>query len=414
MSFSLLRKRLLLLNLGGLCVLLLTVAGVVYWLVRVQLYHRLQEDLVLTAQAVTFSVEKVRTGIDVSESIYLTSRPLQFELRDQVTVQWLNPEARVVAARGSVPVPSQKLEPGRFIRDQVACSYTLAATDRGQVYGYARVTRSLLPLHQELAELIWVLAITGTVLMSLAALLIWLWTDRALKPVQTAHEELELFTGAVSHELRTPLTAMLTECQSLLRHFDQLDSSEIRESLEDLSQSSADMARLVHDLLLLAQARRQQPELEFHPVHLPEVVLEARDQLGEGQITIQGIPLSLWGYQPYVQQILRNLLENAVRYSESQSPIEVSWEVHGPWVELVVRDDGVGLDAESCQRVFEPFWRADRARARHQGGAGLGLAIAAGLARAQHGELSVTSRLGQGSQFRLKLRLHSQTKFTKG
>jgi OmpR-family two-component system manganese-sensing sensor histidine kinase len=407
MTFVRTRRRLLLLNLGGLLLLLLVVATGVYALVRGQLYQRLQQDLALTAQTVTFSVEWEPKGFDYSESIHLTQRPLELDLKDQVTVQWLDSSGKVLAARGNVPMPVQKLSPRHYVYDQTAASYTLDAQRAGKIYGYARVSASLLPLQHQLSQLLGLLAATGTAILALAGLVGWWWTGRMLRPLQHAYQELELFTGSVSHELRTPLTAMLTQCQSLLRHYDSLEPAEIREGLEELGETSADMARLVHDLLLLAQARRHQPDLALQPVSLPEVVEEARAQVVKGaSIQLQGPPASLLGHRPYVQQILRNLLENAAHYSEPGSPVEVRWEARGAWLEVVVSDHGPGLDSEACERVFEPFWRADRARSRHAGGTGLGLAIAAGMARAQHGQLSVTSQPGQGSHFCLKLPLH--------
>ncbi|MCW5872989.1 MAG: sensor histidine kinase, partial [Candidatus Eremiobacteraeota bacterium] len=162
-----------------------------------------------------------------------------------------------------------------------------------------------------------------------------------------------------------------------------------------------DMARLVNDLLLLAQARRNRSNLVLEAQDLTEVVNSLRAQLGTERIECQSAGERVVAHRPYLLLILRNLLENALHYSEPDSPVRVSWS-RG---EIVVSDQGVGLSEEACARVFEPFWRADRARARHAGGAGLGLAIAHSLAEAMDGHLSVTSQPGRGSQFRLRLPL---------
>jgi len=92
-------------------------------------------------------------------------------------------------------------------------------------------------------------------------------------------------------------------------------------------------------------------------------------------------------------------VENALHYSDPGTKVSVSWDAQG----ILVSDQGVGLTPEACAQVFEPFWRADQSRSRNAGGAGLGLAIAHGLAQAMGGQLSVTSQPGQGSQFRLFL-----------
>ncbi len=407
MSLNRTRLRLLLLNLTGLLLLLLLVGAGSYSLIRRSFYQKLQQELLLTAHAVTFSVEYERGAVDFHESLYLADRPLQIDLRDHCTVEWLDPEGKVVAQRGFVPMPKQSLQPEKFLYGPLSCSYTLPAHDASHVYGYARVAVPLAPLRRQLSDLLAWLALTGPLTLVVAAGLGWWWTGRSLKPLQLAYEDLSLFAGSVSHELRSPLTAMLTQCQSLLRHFDRIDKEEIREGLQELSEASTDMARLVNDLLMLAQARRHHADLPLAPQSVAEVVGEARAQMAPSskqvEIRVQADDQTVLAHRPYLLLIFRNLLENAVQYSDAGTRVEVGWQMRGRELEISVSDQGVGLSAEACQRVFEPFWRADRSRARHAGGTGLGLAIAHSLAQAMGGDLSVTSRLGQGSRFSVLL-----------
>lgn len=398
MSLRRARLRLLLLNLGSLLLLLLLISLGAYGLLRRQLYARLEQDLMLTAQAVTFSVEHEEAGFDFSESIYLANRPLEFNLDHLVTAEWLDPQGKVLARRGSIAMPAQALQAERYVFGPDSCSYTLAASAKGWIYGYARVAVPLQPLRDQLTELVHLLLATGLITMAVAAGLGWWWTGRSLRPLQQAYDDLSLFTGSVSHELRSPLTAMLTQSQSLLRHYDRIDREEVREGLEELSQSSADMAHLVNDLLMLAQARRHPSDLELEWLDLTEVVESLRVQLGE-RIQCQASGGKVRAHRPYLVLILRNLLENALKYSESEKPVRVA----RVGSEIVVSDQGVGLSEEAQALVFEPFWRADSSRARHAGGSGLGLAIAYSLAEAMGGKLSVTSQPGQGSQFHLRL-----------
>ncbi|MBN9419652.1 hypothetical protein ABS71_07355 [bacterium SCN 62-11] len=407
MSLSRTRLRLLLLNLAGLLALLSLVCIGSYSLVRRQLYERLQQELLLTAHAVTFSVERESHGVDFHESIYLADRPLQIDLRETCTVEWLDAQGKVLAQRGVVPMPSQDLRAEQYFYGPLSCSYTLPAQEKGQIYGYARVALPLAPLRKQLSDLLGMLVLTGTLTLAAAAGLGWWWTGRSLRPLQLAYDDLSLFAGSVSHELRSPLTAMLTQCQSLLRHFDRIEKEEIREGLQELSESSSDMARLVNDLLMLAQARRHHSDLPLEPQSVAEVVGEARGQMAptskQVDIQVQSDPQTVLAHRPYLLLILRNLLENAVQYSDSGTRVQVSWQGRGRQLQITVSDQGVGLSAEACARVFEPFWRADRSRARHAGGTGLGLAIAHSLAQAMGGELSVTSQPGQGSQFHILL-----------
>lgn len=407
MALNRTRLRLLWLNLSGLVVLLLLVGSGAYGLVRGQLYERMRQELVLTAHTVAFSVEKEPHGVDFQESLHLADRPVLVDLKDTCTVEWLDLQGRVVAHRGLVPVPPQSLEPDRFVFGPDSGSYTLPAHEKGGLFGYARVALPLAPLREQLKELWKLMAWNGALILVLASFLGWWWTGRSLRPLQRAYDDLSLFAGSVSHELRSPLTAMLTQCESLLRHFERIERDEIREGLQELSESSADMARLVNDLLLLAQARRHQADLALAPQAVAEVVAEARAQLpavGKAvEIVCQSGGETVLAHRPYLLLILRNLLENAVQYSDAGTRVEVTWSRRGRQLEIVVSDQGVGLSPEACARVFEPFWRADRARARHAGGAGLGLAIAHNLARAMGGELSVTSQPAAGSKFRVRL-----------
>lgn len=409
MSLNRARLRLLLLNLAGLLVLLLLVGSGSYSLIRRSFYQRLQQELLVTAHAVTFSVEHEKDKVDFHESLYLADRPLQIDLRETCTVEWLDAGGQVLARRGLVDMPKQSLQPDVFLYGPLSCSYTLPAQDGSHIYGYARVAVPLAPLRKQLSDLLVLLALTGTLTLVVAAGLGWWWTGRSLKPLQLAYEDLSLFAGSVSHELRSPLTAMLTQCQSLLRHFDRIEKEEIREGLQELSESSTDMARLVNDLLMLAQARRHHSDLPLAPQSVAEVVGEARAQMAPSskqvEMRVQADDQTVLAHRPYLLLIFRNLLENAVQYSDSGTRVDVGWQTRGRQLEISVSDQGVGLSAEACQHVFEPFWRADRSRARHAGGTGLGLAIAHSLAQAMGGELHVTSRLGHGSQFSILLPL---------
>ena len=406
MSLNRTRLRLLLLNLAGLLALLVLVGSGAYSIMRRQFYQKLQQDLIVTAHAFAFSVENEPSGIEFHESIYLSNRPIPIDLKSTLTVEWLSLEGQVLARRGDTPVPSQNFAAEQFAYGPYSCSYTLPASEKGKVFGYARVTVPLQPLQQHLSELLQLLATTGAVILVLAAAVGWWWTGRSLRPLQLAYDDLSLFAGSVSHELRSPLTAMLTQCESLLRHFDRIDREEVREGLQELSEASSDMARLVNDLLMLAQARRQHSDLELKPQVVAEVVAEIRlNSTKSVEIVCQNDTQTALAHRPYLAQILRNLLENAVHYSEPGTQVQVTWTTRGRHLEISVSDQGVGLNAEACARVFEPFWRADRSRARHAGGAGLGLAIAHSLAQAMGGNLSVSSQPGHGSQFHLQLPL---------
>jgi signal transduction histidine kinase len=211
-----------------------------------------------------------------------------------------------------------------------------------------------------------------------------------------------------SHELRNPLTVLMTDLD-LLRQ--DLSSEEREEVVSEAQATVQRMTRLVRDLLLLSAAEAQSERIELVASDLHELVARVANRLGkallkEGQQLLvrplqAPVPLAL--LQPErTEQILTNLIENAIFYS-SDGVIELSVSAleHGRRVAVSVTDRGCGIPAQELPRLFDRFFRIDPSRARSSGGSGLGLPVARALARAQRGDVTVQSRLGEGSCFRL-------------
>ena len=406
------RFRLLRLQLTGLFVLLSLVVLGAYVMFRHQLYSQLERELRLMGKAVVFSVEHRPNGEpDFEESIYLANRPDRINLGLQASAQWLDLAGRITHSSGKLeiaPHPSQD-EEFHYQAMPPAMVYTQLATWNGKPFGYARVARGLAPLREQLNLLLAGLLSLGGCTLLLTGLAGWWWTGRTLAPLREAYQELLIFSGAVSHELRSPLTAIRTNCQSLLRHLDQLSPAELRESLGELDDASADMANLVNDLILLAQADHEPQEvgpLKLQPlmesVSLSLQPLASKRNL---EILVPSCDLQVLAYEPYLRLVVRNLLENAIHYSPTGGRVEILCQTVDGLAELAIRDHGVGMNKEEIRQAFQPFWRADASRSRHSGGAGLGLAIVDSLVSHQGGGILVESQPGQGSTFRVRLPL---------
>jgi two-component system sensor histidine kinase SenX3 len=170
------------------------------------------------------------------------------------------------------------------------------------------------------------------------------------------------------------------------------------------------VARIIDDLLDLSRIESEEAPLrEPVPVHLVvaqavERVRTAADQRGIG-IDAPEAPqrVSLLGDRRQLVSALYNLLENAVKYSDVESTVEVRARTDGRWVELTVRDHGIGIPGRDLERIFERFYRVDQGRGRDTGGTGLGLAIVRHVAANHRGEVQVESREGEGSTFTLRL-----------
>jgi two-component system sensor histidine kinase SenX3 len=215
------------------------------------------------------------------------------------------------------------------------------------------------------------------------------------------------FVANISHELKTPVGALGLLAETLA---DEEDQAVARRLAERMQLEATRVGRIIDDLLDLSRIESEEaPIREPVPVHrvLAEAVERVRPTAELRGITIE-VPepsrrLALNGERRQLVSALYNLLENAVKYSDDGATVEISAATDGSWVELAVRDHGIGIPARDLERIFERFYRVDRARARDTGGTGLGLAIVRHVASNHGGDVRVDSHEGEGSTFTLRL-----------
>lgn len=222
------------------------------------------------------------------------------------------------------------------------------------------------------------------------------------------------FVANVSHELRTPLTSISGYVETLLDH-EQL-SPQARVFLETILKNAGRMTRLTEDLLLMARVENSEQELRQVPVPARDLVDDAvravrglleedRAELEVGEVTAGAVVAD----PDAVVQVLSNLMENGIKYGRRRMDerAHVLVEAHAidaadqgrPMVEFRVSDEGPGIASEHLQRIFERFYRVDKARSRESGGTGLGLAIARHLVERSGGTIRAESELNRGSRF---------------
>jgi len=201
------------------------------------------------------------------------------------------------------------------------------------------------------------------------------------------------FMSLVSHELRTPLTSIKGAARTLLRHYSTLDEATRMELLQDVDEEADRLYRLVENLLDFSRAEAGVLRLSTEPVHLGKlasnVVGEMRGRSDRHEFQLDFPPdLPLAEADPLrVEQVLRNLLDNAVKYSPSGGSIEVKGTVSDGMLKVSVRDHGIGISSEDRARVFGRFQRAADARVGRTQGVGLGLAICRRLVEAHGGRI---------------------------
>ncbi|GIU85521.1 MAG: hypothetical protein KatS3mg009_0036 [Acidimicrobiia bacterium] len=215
------------------------------------------------------------------------------------------------------------------------------------------------------------------------------------------------FVANVSHELKTPIGALGLLAETMIS---SEDPAVVRSLAERVLREAERLSRIVDDLLDLSQIESQEAPTRV-PVPARVLVNEAVDHV-QAAADQAGVPILVNGVPPdveipceprQVRSALVNLLDNAIKYSGPAEPVEVSARVDGDRVAFVVRDHGIGIPSRDLERIFERFYRVDRARSRDTGGTGLGLSIVRHVAQAHGGEVSVESTEGEGSTFVLSL-----------
>jgi two-component system phosphate regulon sensor histidine kinase PhoR len=228
------------------------------------------------------------------------------------------------------------------------------------------------------------------------------------------------FIANVSHELRTPLTSIQGYSETLLDTIPE-NSGSTREFLEIIRKNTARMARLTEDLLTLARVESGETRFETEPVPAAELLHDAEESFREvarghgvdlqiidsnnGSGSIESLPQVLADREA-IHQVFSNLIDNAMKYGRTGGRVELGARAvmtaspgRPPGIEFYVRDYGAGISSEHLPRLFERFYRVDKARSRESGGTGLGLAIAKHIMRAHGGSIRAESELNHGSTF---------------
>lgn len=236
----------------------------------------------------------------------------------------------------------------------------------------------------------------------------WWLAGRALGPAQQAWSQQQAFIANASHELRTPLTLLRASTEVALRGLPAADTDR-RELLGDVLQECDHMTHLVEDLLLLSRLDAGRLKLEREVISLPNLLEDVQRQVGRlarergVHISINAAQGVVRGDSTRLRQVLLILLDNALRYTPHGGSICLEARPQGRQVQIAVIDTGSGIAPEHVPHVFERFYRPDSARSSASGGSGLGLSIARALIQAQQGQISIDSRLGEGTRVTLAL-----------
>jgi heavy metal sensor kinase len=236
--------------------------------------------------------------------------------------------------------------------------------------------------------------------------------NEMLSRLESAVRRMAQFTADASHELRAPVSLIRTTAEVAVLKRDR-PAGEYLEALDDILEEAERTSQVVDNLMLLARTDSEKETLDCVPVDACTIVRGAAEQ-GERLARNRGVefsidlPVSLVPIQADAEALRRALLilmDNAAKYTPRGGSVRVGLSRSNGFAIASVSDSGIGINPEDISHVFDRFWRADKARSREQGGAGLGLSIAKWIVDVHGGSISVESKPGKGSVFAIRLPL---------
>lgn len=286
----------------------------------------------------------------------------------------------------------------------------LLKTVDNQPWGYLQVGRSLKEFDHHLATTQWLLLTGLPVIMLLVTGASWWLAGLAMRPVYQSYRQIQQFTADTAHELRTPLAATKATVELALE-VDPLTLLEARNTLKTIERQNNRLIQLVQDLLLLSRMDLQMLPIKNQPVKLNTLITDIVDEFEalaiashlklKAEIPDQRL-IIVAGDEEQLYRLVANLVTNAIQYTPS-GMISIQLATEQDRALIRVKDTGVGIPIAEQAHIFDRFYRVNRDRSRHTGGAGLGLAIAQAIAQAHHGTLEVQSKPGNGSTFTVSL-----------
>ena len=275
------------------------------------------------------------------------------------------------------------------------------------------VGKDVTALYSGLRKATYAQVVLGAIALLIVSAIGYYMAGRAIIPLKEAYDKQKQFAADASHELRTPLAVLMASAELLLAD-PSITNPFLRQVLEDLKSEVKKMTNLVSDLLMVARSDNNALKMKIQRVDLSEIlqqVVRTMIPIAEKKkIRLAGEnfdKIIINADEQKIKQLVIILVDNAIKYTPEGGSVLVSLESFNlERAIFAVMDSGIGIAPEDLDKVFERFYRVDKARSREMGGNGLGLAIASEIVKIHEGKISVASKLGEGTKFTVELKVN--------
>jgi OmpR-family two-component system manganese-sensing sensor histidine kinase len=410
-------NRLVLSNIFVFIVVLGIFSSSVFYFWSNQIAEQERVEISRLTDSVIASIDFEKDKVVLPDLIATEMSESEFHTLTSLRLQYFDTTGKLLIESGKLKIEAPlHLENSLYVQSLPhALVQTKSASHEGKLLGYVRVATPLNDSDEMKQTLLTGLSLGLLAALSAAALgTVWL-VKLSLFPIQQYIHRLEKFTADASHELRSPIAVVRTNSEVALKYRENTSKTDI-EKFEVILDAAMQMQKLTEDLLTLARDQQKKAPSQSKTHSIVEIINEAVAPIlamqNNSQVKVDiKLPepgttaesaLQVTGKRDEITRIIRNIVENGVRYSKENGTVKINVENQPEAVTVKIIDDGIGIAANDLPYLFERFWRADKARNHHMGGNGLGLSIASALAQKNHGSIVVTSELNKGSTFTIK------------
>lgn len=283
--------------------------------------------------------------------------------------------------------------------------------DEGNATQTVYVGKDVTAMYNGMEKATYALAFLGAIALLIAMIVGHILSGKAMIPLKQAYEKQRQFAADASHELRTPLAVVMASAD-LLQNDPSIKSPFLKQVIEDVRDEVKKMTKLVSDLLVVARSDNKALKLKPQKFNLSSLIEQTARLMqplaDQKKIDLQAARLpkvEIQADEQKIRQLVLILVDNAVKYTPEGGRVRVRYEnTEKGKVRFAVSDTGIGIAKEDQAKVFDRFYRVDKARSREMGGNGLGLAIAQEIVHLHKGRIWIQSELGKGTTFFVELR----------